>query len=345
MLKTSDFDYNLPEHLIAQTPAEKRDMSRLMVVDRKTSRIEHRMFKDVIYYLVPGDILVINDTKVLPANIIGRKADGTAKIEVLLVSKAKDDFWTCLVKPGKRLKIGSEIIFSDDLKGKVMEKLESGEQVIEFTGDVYGFMHEKGEVPLPPYINMKERRKSKVESRALEERYQTVYADKEGASAAPTAGLHFTPELLKEIENKGIKIVKVTLHTGLGTFKPVYAEYIKDHKMFDEEYDVSAETIKAVKEAKRVVAVGTTSVRTLETLSTDIITDKRMGNIKGSTDIFIYPGYEFKVVDMMITNFQKSTLMMLVSAFAGKELIFKAYQEAIEGGYRFFSFGDAMLIL
>lgn len=354
-MKTSDFDYDLPENLIAQTPSDKRDHSRLMVLNRKDQTIEHRLFKDIIDYLYPGDVLVINDTKVLPANIVGRKADGSAKIEVLLVSHpalarlrspqarvtSHENTWTCLVKPGKRLKIGSKIIFSDNLTGTVLEKLETGEQVIEFDGDIQGFMREHGELPLPPYI-----RGARVKSQGsrIGKRYQTVYAEKEGATAAPTAGLHFTPQLLEQIKNKGIHIAKVTLHTGLGTFKPVYAEYIKDHKMFEESFEVPTETIEAIKKAKRVIAVGTTSVRTLETIASPVYPDNR---ITGYTDIFIYPGYKFKIVDAMVTNFHipKSTLMMLVSAFAGREFILKAYKEAINTGYRFFSFGDAMLIL
>lgn len=343
-LKTDDFDYDLPQRLIAQTPSEKRDESRLMVLNRKTQTIEHKLFKDIVDYLMPGDLLVLNDTKVMPANLIGKKSDGTAKIEVLLVSRKPEavspkQIWICLVKPGKRLKIGSKIFFSDNLTGTVLEKLESGEQVVEFVGDLQGFMREYGELPLPPYIQNVESRKSKAESR-----YQTVYAEKEGASAAPTAGLHFTPELLDRIKAKGINIAKITLHTGLGTFKPVYAEYIKDHKMFEEEYEVSEEALRAMRDAKRVIAVGTTSVRTLETIAT-----KDHGDVPlhGSTDIFIYPGYKFKVVNAMITNFHipRSTLLMLVSAFAGRDFIFRAYKEAIEKEYRFFSFGDAMLII
>lgn len=348
-LKTSDFDYDLPENLIAQTPSQKRDHSRLMVLNRKEQTIEHKLFKDIVDYLIPGDVLVINDTKVIPANIVGRKADGTAKIEVLLVTRHAsrvpryENIWTCLVKPGKRLKIGSKIIFSDKLTGTVLEKLETGEQVLEFDGNLQGFMREHGELPLPPYIQKVESRKSIVESR-----YQTVYAEKEGATAAPTAGLHFTPELLEQIKNKGIHIAKVTLHTGLGTFKPVYAEYIKDHKMLEEYYEVPEGTICAMSRCnigtRRVVAVGTTSVRTLETIASPVYPDNR---ITGYTDIFIYPGFKFQVVDAMVTNFHmpKSTLLMLVFAFAGREFIMKAYKEAINTGYRFFSFGDAMIIL
>jgi len=341
-LKTSDFDYYLPPDFIAQTPAEKRDESRLMVLNRKENSLLHLFFSDIINYLEPGDLLVLNDTKVIPANIVGRKAEGSAKIEVLPVRRIGDKGWICLVKPGKRLKVGSEITFSKYLTGKVLEKLESGEQIIEFVGDLEKFMRKEGEIPLPPYI-IEHKAQDKKQ---LNQRYQTVYAEKEGASAAPTAGLHFTEELLAAIQSKGVKIVKITLHTGLGTFKPVYTEYIQDHKMHEEDFEVSAEALKLIREAKRVVAVGTTTVRTLETLAIrDQLNSKKA--ISGSTDIFIYPGFKFKVVDAVITNFHipKSTLLMLVSAFAGKDFIFNAYKEAVDNKYRFFSFGDAMLIL
>ncbi|MBI5701450.1 tRNA preQ1(34) S-adenosylmethionine ribosyltransferase-isomerase QueA [Candidatus Saganbacteria bacterium] len=387
-LKTSDFDYDLPQSLIAQTPTNKRDESRLMVLNRKEKTIEHRLFKDIIDYLMPEDLLVLNDTKVMPANLIGKKADGTARIEVLLVQRWKPatksrcgnrdkrrgfQKWTCLVKPGKRLKIGSKIVFSGKLTGTIREKLESGEQVIEFIGELQGFMREHGEIPLPPYIKVAnsppqspsliKRGGSPKGGGELIARYQTVYAEKEGASAAPTAGLHFTSELLDQIKAKGVNIAKITLHTGLGTFKPVYAEYIKDHKMFEEEYEVSAETIRAISRCnigmKRVIAVGTTSVRTLETIYPHLHLPLIKGeNERGSTDIFIYPGFKFQIVDAMITNFHipRSTLLMLVSAFAqnasadksafaGRDFIFRAYKEAIDKEYRFFSFGDAMLII
>ena len=359
--KTSDFDYYLPQELIAQTPSDKRDCSKLMVLHRDLKKIEHKLFKDIIDYLNPGDLLVLNDTKVMPANIVGKKADGSARIEVLLVKRWEGrgagiglgegfEQWICLVKPGKRVKAQSYIIFSDYLKGKVLEKMESGEQVIEFEGDLKRFLREKGELPLPPYIMSNVQCPISNECRILKselgKRYQTIYAAKEGASAAPTAGLHFTPELLEEIKAKGVSITKITLHTGLGTFKPVYAEYIKDHKMFDEEFEVSVETLSAIKKAKRVIAVGTTSVRTLETLAMRNLLDSAE-NVAGSTDIFIYPGFKFKVIDAMITNFHipQSTLLMLVSAFAGKDFIFEAYKKAIDEKYRFFSFGDAMLIV
>jgi S-adenosylmethionine:tRNA ribosyltransferase-isomerase len=372
-MKVSDFDYSFPKEIIAQKPSEKRDHSRLMILDRKTKAIEHKLFYQVSDYLNPGDLLVLNDTKVIPANIVGVKDGGNARIEVLLVKRidVEEAFrppyfgdlkvaatsnlesrqvWECLVKPGKRLSVGSKVIFGNgEVIGKVLEKLESGEQIIEFDGDIEGFMRRKGEIPLPPYIN------SSIIPRpsSLVNRYQTVYAQKEGASAAPTAGLHFTQELLDKIKEKGINIAYVTLHTGLATFKPVYAENVEEHKMYEEYFEVPVETIKAVREAKRVIAVGTTSVRTLETISVRFpdhpISRSPIPDhpITGSTNLFIYPGYEFKIVDAIITNFHfpKSTLLMLVSAFAGKDLIFNAYEEALNDEYRFFSFGDAMLIV
>jgi len=334
-MKVSEFDYRLPPEFIAQTPAEKRDHSRLMVLDRGNQNLEHRMFFNIVDYLFPGDVLVLNDTKVVPASISGIKEGGSARIEVLLVKQREPSIWECLVKPGKRLKAGARIIFGQgELIGKVIEKLESGEQLIEFEGDLEGYMREKGEIPLPPYIQKVESRKSKIENR-----YQTVYAEKEGATAAPTAGLHFTPELLKKIKDKGVNIAYLTLHTGLATFKPVYAENVEEHKMYPESYEIPAETIEALKKAKRVIAVGTTTVRTLESYALD-------QKLKGTTGLYIYPGFKLKMVNAMITNFHfpRSTLLMLVSAFAGRDFIFRAYQKAMEEGYRFFSFGDAMLI-
>ena len=354
-MKVSEFDYSFPQKIIAQEPTDKRDHSRLMVLNRKNKTIEHKLFYQTSDYLNPGDLLVLNNTKVIPANIVGVKQAGSARIEVLLVkqmepaTERRGSIWECLVKPGKRLSVGSMIIFGEgEVVGKVLEKLESGEQIIEFEGDIEEFMQGHGEVPLPPYIKPNPKSEILNSKSQLSKRYQTVYAEKPGASAAPTAGLHFTEELLEKIKEKGIKIAYVTLHTGLATFKPVYVENVEEHKMYEEYFEIPVETIKAIKEAKRVVAVGTTTVRTLETiagrLSTDIETDKR---ICGKTDLFIYPGYEFKIVDAMITNFHfpKSTLIMLASAFAGKEFIFDAYREAMENGYRFFSFGDAMLIV
>lgn len=334
-MKVSDFDYHLPEEFIAQTPAEKRDHSKIMILDRRASSVEHRIFHQVIDQLFPGDVLVLNDTKVLPANLVGRKEKGSAKVEVLLARQLGLKKWECLVKPGKRLQVGSRVVFGEgEVIGKVLEKTETGEQIIEFEGDVFGYMHGQGEIPLPPYI---------VPDHDLDGRYQTVYAEKEGASAAPTAGLHFTPELLDRIQAKGVTIAKVTLHTGLATFKPVYVENVEEHKMYYESFEMPEETIEAVRSAKRVVAVGTTTVRTLEAVWAS---GEPAHGLTGETNVFIYPGYEFKVVDAIVTNFHfpRSTLLMMISAFAGKDFIFKAYQEAMSKGYRFFSFGDAMMI-
>jgi len=353
-MKVSDFDYHLPPEFIAQYPADKRDHSKLMVLDRRNQNIEHKMFYQIADYLQEGDLLVLNDTKVMPAQIVGRKEGGTARIKVLLISEQGNSaqVWECLVKPGKRLKVGSRIIFGEgEVIGKVLEKLESGEQVIEFEGDLEGYMRKYGEIPLPPYIRPQDLRTSRPGT--LEQRYQTVYAKREGATAAPTAGLHFTPELLEKIKAKGVKVAYVTLHTGLATFKPVYAETVEEHKMYKESYEVPAETLAALKQAKRIIAVGTTTIRTLEAITNDplfhlpLIKGEKERGLKGETDLFIYPGYKFKVVNALITNFHfpRSTLLMLVSAFAGRDFIFRAYQEAMDKGYRFFSFGDAMLII
>jgi len=349
-MKVSEFEYSYPPELIAQTPSEKRDHSRLMVLDHKNKTIENKLFFQIIDYLNPGDLLVLNDTKVIPANIVGVKEGGLpagrqrAKVEVLLARNIDKNIWECLVKPGKRLSVGSRVIFGEgEVIGKVLEKLESGEQIIEFEGELEKFIKKSGEIPLPPYINSS----LGIRNSSLVERYQTIYAAKEGASAAPTAGLHFTTELLDKIKNKGIDVAYVTLHTGLATFKPVYAETVEEHKMYEEYFEVPVETIAAIKKAKRIIAVGTTSVRTLETIASQISTGTRAHRLTGSTDMFIYPGYKFKIVNAMITNFHfpRSTLLMLVSAFAGKDFIFKAYNEAMNSGYRFFSFGDAMLII
>ena len=355
---TSEFDFKVPDELVAQAPAEKRDHSRLMVLNRKTQEIEHRHFFEIVDYLLPGDLLVLNNTKVMPGNLVGVKEEGGARVEVLLVkkkiepaTKRRGSVWECLVRPGKRLRIGSRVIFGkNEVVGTVLEKTESGEQIIAFEGELHAFMKKNGEIPLPPYItsNFKLQTSKQIKNpkSQLEKRYQTVYAKREGASAAPTAGLHFTPELLKKIESKGINVAHITLHTGLATFKPVYAEKVEEHKMYSEHFEVPPETIKALEKAKRIIAVGTTSVRSLETmaLTGPGLPDNR---IIGSTDLFIYPGYKYKAVDAMITNFHwpRTTLIMLVSAFAGKEFIMRAYQEAIDQKYRFFSFGDAMLIL
>ena len=340
-MKTDDFDYNLPEELIAQTPLTKRDSSRLMVVDKQTGEITHEIFSNIINYLNKDDILVLNDTKVMPARIIGEKADTKAVIELLLLKNLENDNWECLAKPAKRIKEGTIVSFGDGmLKAKCIGTGEEGIRIMkfEYTGIFYEILDKLGSMPLPPYI--KEKLKDK-------DRYQTVYAKNIGSSAAPTAGLHFTKELLNEIGNKGIKICYITLHVGLGTFRPVTVEDVKTHKMHSEFYSMSAEVAKILNDAKlngkRIISVGTTSTRTLETIMT------KYGKFKetsGWTDIFIYPGYEFKAIDTQITNFHlpKSTLIMLVSAFATKDIILNAYNEAVKNKYRFFSFGDSMLI-
>lgn len=360
-MKTSDFDYKLPKELIAQEPAKKRDYSRLMVLDRKDGKILHKHFYNIVDYLKKGDLLVLNDTKVIPGNIIGHKEDGGAKIEVLLVKKMTEakskQAWKCLVRPGKRLKVGSRVIFAKGIMvGTVLVKLETGEQVIEFESkvDFDYLIHKLGNLPLPPYIQSPQPPSTVLGASGVESRYQTVYAQKEGASAAPTAGLHFTPELLENIGAKGVDVAYVTLHTGLATFRPVRTDKIADHQMHTEYYEIPAETFAAIKQAKRVVAVGTTTVRALETARNQ---EQDFVNQSGETGLFICPGYKFKVVDAMITNFHwpRSTLIMLVSAFvqeglrkksifAGRDLIMKAYRTAVRKKYRFYSFGDAMLI-
>ena len=340
-MKTEDFDYYLPENLIAQTPLIKRDNSKLMVLDRKTGEIKHDIFYNIINYLNPGDILVLNDTKVMPARIIGQKIDTSAVIELLLLKNINGDNWECLVKPAKRVKEGTIISFgSGKLKAKCIKVGEEG--IREFTflynGIFYEILDELGSMPLPPYIKEKLTDKN---------RYQTVYAKNIGSAAAPTAGLHFTKELLSTIKAKGIQIYYITLHVGLGTFRPVNVEDVTTHKMHSEFYSMSKDVAdalnKAKKENKRIIAVGTTSTRTLETIMTKYGTFKETS---GWTDIFIYPGYTFKAIDAQITNFHlpKSTLIMLVSAFATKEIILTSYEEAVKNKYRFFSFGDAMLI-
>ena len=340
-MKTDDFDYELPERLIAQTPLEKRDESKLMILDRKTGEITHETFHNIINYLDKDDVLVLNDTKVIPARIIGEKQDTKAVIELLLLRNVENNDWLCLAKPAKRIKPGTIISFGNGkLLAKCLEVLDEGIRKIEFiyNGIFYEILDELGSMPLPPYI------KEKLEDK---DRYQTVYAKNNGSAAAPTAGLHFTKELLKAIEEKGIKICYITLHVGLGTFRPVNVEDVTKHKMHSEFYHMSKEVADVLNDAKknnkRIIAVGTTSTRTLETIAT------KYGNFKetsGWTDIFIYPGYNFKAIDAQITNFHlpKSTLIMLISAFATKELIMKAYNEAIKHEYRFFSFGDSMFI-
>ncbi len=363
-MKTDDFDYCLPEELIAQTPLKDRSSSRLLVVDRKQGSFEDRHFTDILEYFKPGDALVLNETKVIPARIIGVKSETGGVVELLLLKDLGDDIWECLARPQKRLKKGTEVVFGresekepshqDPLIATVLDTLEEGITHVQFKyqGIFLEILEKLGTMPLPPYIHEKLKDQG---------RYQTVYAKNPGSAAAPTAGLHFTPELLKNAEKQGIKIIKITLHVGLGTFRPVNVEDVTKHKMHTEEYLVSDKSAKEINEIKqnggRIFAVGTTTVRTLETVA------KKYGKIvadRGETDIFIYPGFEFQIVDGLITNFHlpKSTLIMLVSAFleqkmlpktpnnlSGRDLVLKAYEHAVEKKYRFFSFGDAMLII
>lgn len=340
-MKTEDFDYYLPENLIAQTPINKRDESKLMVLNKETGTIEHRHFADIIDYLTPNDVLVLNDTKVMPARLIGQKEDTNGHIELLLLKNTKNNIYECLCKPAKRVKVGTIVTFGDGiLKAKCIEVKEEGIREFEFLYDgiFYEILDKLGEMPLPPYIHKKLKDKN---------RYQTVYAKNIGSAAAPTAGLHFTQELLEKLKNKGITICYVTLHVGLGTFRPVNVEDVTTHKMHSEYYTINEETAKilnqAKKEGKNIVSVGTTTTRVLETVMNQYQTFKECS---GYTSIFIYPGYQFKAVDSLITNFHlpKSTLIMLVSAFCSKEIIMNAYSEAIKNNYRFFSFGDSMFI-
>lgn len=339
-MKTEDFDYNLPEELIAQHPADKRDFSRLMVVDRKTGQREDKRFYDIIDYLNEGDLLVMNDTRVIPARLFGHRPEKEEKIEVFLLENIEKDKWEVLVKPGKKMKIGTKCIFSDELSLEVIDIKEDGNRVVEFSyeGIFQEILDKLGNMPLPPYI--KEKLKDK-------ERYQTVYSKNPGSVAAPTAGLHFTKDLLKKIEDKGVKLAFITLNVGLGTFRPVKVDDVKNHKMHSEYYQISKETADLINETKknnkRIISTGTTTTRTLESVF------KKNGRIKedsGWTDIFIYPGFEFNVIDCQITNFHlpKSTLIMLVSALANREIILDAYKDAVDKKYRFFSFGDAMFL-
>ncbi len=340
-MKTDDFDYYLPEELIAQTPLKKRDSSRMLVLDKQNGNIFHKTFSDIIDYLNPGDTLVLNDTKVIPARIIGVKEETGAVIELLLLKNIDDNNWECLTRPAKRVKVGTVISFGDGmLKATCSSVGEEGIRVfsLSYEGILYEILDKLGTMPLPPYIH------EKLEDQS---RYQTVYAKNIGSAAAPTAGLHFTKELLNDIKNKNVNIAYLTLHVGLGTFRPVNVEDVTKHKMHTEYYSISKETCDIINKTKesgnKIVVVGTTSVRVLETVM------NRFGELKecsGVTDIFIYPGYKFKIVDNLITNFHlpKSTLVMLVSALAGKDNIMKAYHEAVLNKYRFFSFGDAMFI-
>lgn len=373
-MKVSDFNYYLPEELIAQDPLEDRSSSRLLVLDRSSGRTEHRHFKDVLEYMQSGDCLVINDTRVIPARLLGLKEDTGAHVEILLLKRIEADVWECLVRPGKKLRQGARVVFGDGLlKGEIIDMAEEGNRLVRFMYDgIFEEVLDKlGEMPLPPYITHRLRDKN---------RYQTVYAVNEGSAAAPTAGLHFTEELLERIRKKGIRIARLTLHVGLGTFRPVKAETVEEHHMHSEFYVVSGETANIVndtiKNGHRVFSVGTTSTRTMESAAVinpeyeQLIAEgseagvfnglsmikKQDGSFvpkyllkagSGDTSIFIFPGYEWKMVEGLITNFHlpQSTLIMLVSAFAGREHVMKAYEEAVSERYRFFSFGDAMLLI
>ncbi len=366
-MKTCEFDYFLPSHLIAQYPADERDMSRLLVLHKDNGRIEHRNFRDIVEYLLPGDILILNDTRVIPARLFGKDSSGKS-FEVLLIKASKGtDIWEVLIKPARKARIGLELVFSDELKGRICEPLlpeilPSGQRLMEFshTRDFFSIIEQIGHMPLPPYIK-------RMADKLDQQKYQTTYAANPGAIAAPTAGLHFTPEILSMVQEKGVKIAYITLHVGIGTFKPVKTQNIHDHQMEAEHYTIPDETMKILTDKQnkisRVIAVGTTSVRTIESFFTTNIQS-------GWTDIFIYPGYEFKRVDALITNLHTpySTPIMLTSAFAGaaqasipsslcpnqhshintffgRDILLKAYHEAIEKGYRFYSYGDSMLIV
>lgn len=337
-LKTSDFYFELPQELIAQDPLEDRSASRLLMVNKNTGEIKHEVFRNIIDYLNPGDCLVLNNTKVLPARLLGVKEDTGAAIEVLLLKRREGDVWETLVKPGKKMKPGARLVFGNGvLKAEVLDVVEEGNRLIHFSyeGIFEEVLDQLGEMPLPPYITHKLKDKN---------RYQTVYAKYDGSAAAPTAGLHFTQELLNEIEKKGVRLAYVTLHVGLGTFRPVKADHILEHHMHSEYYQISAEAAELINETKRngkrVICVGTTSCRTIESAADE---NGMLEECCGNTEIFIYPGYQFKVLDCLITNFHlpESTLVMLVSALAGRENVLNAYEEAIKERYRFFSFGDA----
>ena len=342
MMKKEDFYFKLPEELIAQDPLEDRSASRLLVLDKESGKIEHRMFRDIKAYLKPGDCLVINDTKVIPARLIGSKIGTDAKIEILLLKRKENDIWETLVKPGKKAKPGTKISFGEGLLiGEVIDVVEEGNRLIQFSyqGIFEEILDQLGQMPLPPYITHQLEDKN---------RYQTVYAKHSGSAAAPTAGLHFTPELLKEIKESGVDIAHVTLHVGLGTFRPVKVENIQEHHMHSEFYHIEASEAEKINRAKReghrIICVGTTSCRTIESAAKP---DGTLSECSGWTEIFIYPGYQFKVLDCLLTNFHlpESTLIMLVSALAGREHVLAAYRQAVEQKYRFFSFGDAMLVI
>ncbi|MBE0446582.1 MAG: tRNA preQ1(34) S-adenosylmethionine ribosyltransferase-isomerase QueA [Actinobacteria bacterium] len=340
-MKTAEFDYKLPKELIAQDPVEPRDSSRLMIVYKKSGAIEHRIFRDIEEYLHPGDCLVINDTKVIPARLKGKKAVTGGQVEIFLLAEVDKDLWEALVKPGRRLRPGTQVIFSGGrLTAKIEKRLTGGERLVSFTyeGDFNSIIEGLGEVPLPPYIEKPLKRI---------DRYQTIYARDWGSVAAPTAGLHFTPELMLKLEKKGVIVTAVTLRVGIDTFRPVREENVEDHEMHSEIYSVSPDAAAVINEARergnRVIAVGTTSVRVLETAG-------ESGSVRpgtSSTKLFIYPGFKFNIIDAIVTNFHlpKSTLLIMITAFAGREVILKAYKEAIKEKYRFYSFGDAMMIL
>lgn len=341
-MKVSDFNYNLPQELIAQVPIKNRDESRLMVLDKKNKTIEHKIFKDIINYLKPGDCLVRNNTKVIPARLYGIKEETGINVEFLLLNRIEGDYWEVMVRPGRRLKEGTKVIFGNGiLQAEILEIMNGGNRKVKFTyeGIFNEILDKIGLMPLPPYIHEKLKEK---------DRYQTVYAKYEGSAAAPTAGLHFTNELLEEIRQKGIDIANVTLHVGIGTFRPVKEENVEEHAMHTEHFYIKQEDVekinKAKKEGHRIIAVGTTSCRVLESIADE---NGYVKPIEADTGIFIYPGYKFKCIDGLITNFHlpESTLIMLVSALAGKDYIMNAYEEAVKEKYRFFSFGDAMAIL
>ena len=345
-MKLSEFDYELPEELIAQFPAQKREYSKLLVLDKSSGERQHKHFYDIVDFFDENDVLVLNNTRVIPARLFAKKTTG-ANIEIFLLKEVKAQHWEVLLRPAKRVKVGDVLVISEDLSVELIEKYEDGKSLVKllYQGNIFEILDKVGKIPLPPYI---ERKMTDDDFAKLDyERYQTVYAKNKGSVAAPTAGLHFTEEILEKLKNKGVQVCYVTLNVGLGTFKPVNAENIEDHKMDNEAFEVSEETAKIISEGmsagKRIVAVGTTSTRTLETVF------QKYGEIKAvkdSSEMFIYPGYEFKVVDALITNFHlpKSTLIMLVSALAGKENIFAAYKNAIENKYRFYSYGDCMFI-
>ena len=340
-MKVSDFNYNLPEELIAQTPIQKRDESRLMVLDKTNKTIEHKVFKDILDYLQPGDCLVRNNTKVIPARLYGIKEDTGVNVEFLLLNRIEGDIWEVMVHPGRRLKKGAHVTFGDGLlKAEILEQMDNGNRKVkfEYSGIFNEILDKIGLMPLPPYI--KERLKDK-------DRYQTVYAKYEGSAAAPTAGLHFTDDLLEKIKAKGVEIANVTLHVGIGTFRPVKVENIEDHDMHSEHYYIKQEDADKINNARknggRIISVGTTSCRVLESVADE---NGFVKEVEGDTNIFIYPGYKFKCIDCLITNFHlpESTLIMLVSTLAGKDFVMSAYEEAVKEKYRFFSFGDAMFI-